>query len=253
MITIPRIARNNLNSSFFHVIIQGHRKEYIFQKKKYIKKYIEIIKKYLGKYQIKIIAFCIMNNHAHFLIKVEKIEELSKFMHQINFSYAAYYNYMEEGRVGHVYRDRFLSEPITTKRYLIQCIKYIHFNPVKAKIVDNCKDYKYSSYNYFCRSLIQNKFIEELSKEDYENICKNIDYNITFLDVDNDIKEKILLSTQEFVRIKEYKLYEIFSNKQILKELIEYLKNNKSIKYVAIREYFEMTKNSMQKIMKKEI
>ena len=214
MITIPRIARSNLNSSFFHVIIQGHKKEYIFQKKKYIKKYIEIIKKYLGKYQIQIIAFCIMNNHAHFLIKAEKIEELSKFMHQINFCYATYYNYMEEGRVGHVYRDRFLSEQITTKRYLIQCIKYIHFNPVKAKMVDECKDYRFSSYNYFCQSLIQNKFIEELSKDDYENICKNIDYNITFLDVDTDIKEKILLSTQEFIEIKGCKLYEVLATNE---------------------------------------
>lgn len=249
MITIPRIARSNLNSSFFHIMIQGHKKEYIFQKRKYIQKYIEIIK----KYQVKIIAFCIMNNHVHFLIKADNVKELSKFMHQINFSYATYYNYMEEGRVGHVYRDRYLSEPITTKRYLIQCIKYIHFNPVRAKIVDNCKDYKFSSYNYFCQSLIQNKFIEELSKEDYENICKNTDYNVTFLDVDINIKEKILLSIQEFVSNKGCKLYEIFDDKQTLKELITELKINKNIKYVDIRNYFEMTKNSMQKIMKNEI
>lgn len=139
-----------MKSSFFHVIIQGHKKEYIFRKERYIYQYVKLIRKYIKETNLTIIAYCIMQNHVHFLIQVkDNIEELSKFFHKLNTMYARYYNYMEEGRVGHVYRDRFLSEPITSHRYLVQCIKYIHFNPVKAKIVKRCEDYKFSSYRFF--------------------------------------------------------------------------------------------------------
>lgn len=106
MINIPRQARKDLNASFFHVIIQGHKKEYIFRKKRYIYEYIKLIKKYIKVTDIKMIAYCIMSNHAHFLFQVQGIERLSKLMQKINTVYANYYNHMEDGRVGYVYRDR---------------------------------------------------------------------------------------------------------------------------------------------------
>ena len=67
-------------------------------------------------------------------------------MKTLNEDYARYYNYVKN-RVGYVYRDRYLSEPITNRNYLLNCISYIHNNPVKAGIVKKCEEYKYSSYN----------------------------------------------------------------------------------------------------------
>ena len=112
MITISRIARKYNNASFFHVITQGINKEYIFKKQRYIYEYLKIFKKYSEELNIKTIAYCIMNNHTHFLLKIDNIKDMSKLMQKVNSLYARYYNYMENGRVGYVFRDRYVSEQI---------------------------------------------------------------------------------------------------------------------------------------------
>ena len=145
---MSRIARNKYNASFFHVMVQGLNKEYIFKKEIYIKIYENLLKRKSERYEVNIIAYCIMNNHAHILINVSKIEKMSEFMHNVNTEYAKFYN-IQEKRVGYVYRDRFKSEPIENVRYFAKCINYIHMNPVKAKMVKLCENYKYSSYNNY--------------------------------------------------------------------------------------------------------
>lgn len=56
-------------------------------------------------------AYCIMNNHVHLLVYSEEVQKLSKMMQKINTAYAKYYNECNE-RVGYVFRDRYLSQPI---------------------------------------------------------------------------------------------------------------------------------------------
>lgn len=75
---MPRIARKDLNTPFLHVMVQGVNKEYIFNKSEYIERYLKIIKKNNEKYKVTILAYCIMNNHAHFLMHAENIEKLGK-------------------------------------------------------------------------------------------------------------------------------------------------------------------------------
>lgn len=130
---MPRIGRKKLQTTFFHIIVQGINKEYIFYNEEYIKEYKKLLLDNLNKYNVKIIAYCIMNNHTHILLYTENIEEMSKYMKSINTSYAKYYN-RNENRVGIVFRNRYESEPIYEKRYLLNCIGYIHNNPVKAGI-----------------------------------------------------------------------------------------------------------------------
>ena len=92
---MPRIARKCLETSFFHVIVQGVNKDFIFYKNEYIEDYISLIKKYKEEFDIEILAYCIMSNHAHLLIFTEKIDILSSFMHLINSLYAQKYNRTE--------------------------------------------------------------------------------------------------------------------------------------------------------------
>ena len=249
-IIISRLSRENLKSSFFHVMIQGHKKENIFGKTRYIHQYINLIKKFIKETDIKIIAYCIMSNHVHFLLQVDKIEQLSKLMQRTNTAYACYYNYMEKGRVGHVYRDRYKSQPINSHKYLIQCIKYIHFNPVKAHMVNKCSEYKFSSYNYFCKKLKEEKFHKFLTKEDYENICQNVNYDIEFLDVEKDIKEVITNGIAMFLKENEYSLFEVFTKREVFRDLIFTLKQEKMVKYIEMMNFFEITRGSIQKLIK---
>ena len=85
---MPRIARNCLDTSFFHVMVQGINKEYIFKNNQYINRYLQLLKEKLNREKLEIIAYCIMNNHAHLLIQVGDIKELSKYMQKVNSTYA---------------------------------------------------------------------------------------------------------------------------------------------------------------------
>lgn len=98
---MPRIARNCLDTSFFHVMVQGINKEYIFKNNRYIKRYLQLMKEKLNREELEMIAYCVMNNHAPILIKVVDIKKLSKYMQKVNTIYAQYYNYMEGNRVGY--------------------------------------------------------------------------------------------------------------------------------------------------------
>ena len=149
---MARIARKNLDAMYYHVMVQGINKEYIFEKDECKKIYIKLLKKYSSECDISLVAYCIMGNHAHLLLKIKNILDLSKCMKKINTTFAIYYNELLN-RVGFVFRDRFKSEAIYDKYYLHNCIKYIHNNPIKANILKDVGNYKYSSYHIYKNKL----------------------------------------------------------------------------------------------------
>ena len=244
---MSRAARKYLETSFFHVMVQGINKEYIFKNERYINKYLKLMKENIKEKNLNIIAFCIMNNHAHILIQVENIEELSQYMQKINGMYAKYYNYMENERVGYVFRDRYKSEPIKDKRQLVQCAKYIHQNPLKANMVKDISEYKYSSYSLYKTGEIKTNNI--FSKEEIAYICSAyITCEEEFLDIDIDIEKNINNAISEFVKKEDIKLFEIFENNDILKKLVKYLKIKKNIKYTDIMKRLDITKGTMERL-----
>lgn len=145
---MARIPRKSYDSSYFHVVVQGFEKQYIFKKEFFKRQYLSLLLNRVGKYKVEILSYCIMDNHAHVLLFCEKIDEMSKFMREVNTQFALLYNRINN-RVGYVFRDRFLSEPIRNEIYLFNCISYIHMNPVEAGMTEHPGQYNYSSYNDF--------------------------------------------------------------------------------------------------------
>ena len=88
-----------------------------------------------------------MNNHLHLLIR-EKKQNISQTMKRINIAYAYYFN-KKYHRVGHVFQDRFKSESIEEESYLLSVIRYIHNNPLNAKMMNDPILYPWSSYNLY--------------------------------------------------------------------------------------------------------
>ncbi len=88
---MPREARSKYENNFFHVMTQGINKENIFYNDKYKRIYIKFLFDNAKKYNIKIIAYCIMINHAHLLLEINDIKEMSKFMKMVNMKYAMLY------------------------------------------------------------------------------------------------------------------------------------------------------------------
>ena len=159
---MPRAARKNLDGKYFHVMVQGIGKENVFPDDNCKGFYLACVQKNKEKYPAKLIAFCIMRNHAHLLLSVKDAKELASYLKRVNADYARYYNRVNK-RVGYVFRDRFKSETIRNINYLANCVAYIQNNPLKAKLVENAEDYKFSSYtNYLTRRGIID--FEEASK-----------------------------------------------------------------------------------------
>ena len=70
-----RTSRNNMkNSSFFHIMIQGINKEYIFETQKNKEKYLKLMNR--NKQNMEIIAYCIMDNHGHILVQAKEIQNM---------------------------------------------------------------------------------------------------------------------------------------------------------------------------------
>lgn len=220
---MPRQARKDLDTQFIHVMIQGVNKEYIFYKNEYIEKYIQIMKKNQQDYDFTIIAYCMMNNHAHSLVYTEDIKGFGKFMHKTNLIYAQMYN-KEEKRCGVLFRNRYQTEPIYNIKYLINCIKYIHENPVKAKMVKKCEDYKYSSYRDYQNNtgVTQSKIMVDIfgNKCNYEQLFEE-SYEKRYIDIKEEncdrAGEYILEGIREFKKEEVLEISEILSNRVIFK------------------------------------
>lgn len=253
---MPRKARKNSKSNYYHVIVQGLNRQFIFNKHDYIEKYKKIIKYKLGESNIRILAYCIMSNHAHFLIYSEKCEYISKFMQKIDTSYSIFYN-KENERVGYVFKDRYYSQDILDKKHLYNCLKYIHNNPIKAKIVKSMSEYKYSSYNEFLgeKEIISNESLKILFG-DLKNFrdqfllihSTNCNDENDFLDIkEKDISEFI----KEIEKKYNKKITDIKYNKSQLKIIIKEARNQTDVTIEELARIIGLSKSTIANYCKK--
>ncbi len=176
---MPRSNRKDIISNYLHIMVQGINKEKIFETKNEKNMYLKYLEEASNKLNIRILVYAILDNHAHFLVYYEQIESISKFMNIANSKFAKFYN-AQRNRVGYVYRDRFKSVQVENKKQLYNTIAYIHYNPIKAKIVEHLEDYKFSSYSQFINNKKSKQDILLLFgtyqyKEIFEYIHKNRD------------------------------------------------------------------------------
>ena len=218
---MPRIARKFISGQYFHIMSQGINREYILQYDKEKEKYLELMNQYSIKFEINLIAYCIMSNHIHILIKAKNVNNISDFMRLVNGSYATYYN-KKCDRVGFVFRSRFRSKVIMSEKSLFRCIKYIHMNPVSANIVQNEEEYKYSSYinfknNFGLYSLEKLNYMLKLDKE--------------FLNRDFQINDKEETYTKEvlnaYIEKKNLTIEQMKGDADIQKQFFKEIKNQK--------------------------
>jgi len=99
-----------------------------------------------GKW-VDILAFCLMPNHIHFLLKQLEDNGISKFMAKIANSFSHFFN-VKQKRVGHLFQGAFKAVRIESDEQLIHVSRYIHLNPVSSYLInfDKLEDYEYSSY-----------------------------------------------------------------------------------------------------------
>ena len=139
----PRILSS---TGLYHVIFRGINRLNIFEEKEDYKKMLEIFAKLKEKESIEIYAYCLMTNHVHIFLKEKEIGDIKKVMHKLLTTYVVWFNRKYQ-RSGSLIGNRYKSEPIEDEKYYFSLVRYIHQNPVRARICQTPGEYEWSSYN----------------------------------------------------------------------------------------------------------
>lgn len=143
---MPRIARIVVRGCPHHITQRGNYKQEVFSVKEDYIRYLEWISEYTRKYDLSVLAFCLMPNHVHFLAIPHKQDSLAKTFNICHMRYSQYYNKKRQA-TGHLWQGRFYSCALDNL-HLYEAIRYIENNPVKSKLTKEAVQWPWSSARY---------------------------------------------------------------------------------------------------------
>ena len=149
---MPRIFRILPEEGVIHILTRGNNRQQIFEDDADYKTYLNFLKIYKQENKLLVYHYCIMPNHVHLIAELTPKSNLAKFMKQINLAYLYHYK-KKYNYYGHLWQGRYKSLLISKDEYLIVCGRYIELNPVKARLVNNPEEYKWSSYNVYAHDV----------------------------------------------------------------------------------------------------
>ena len=153
---MPRHSREQSGTGIYHVMLRGVNRQSIFEDDEDNIRFISLLRNLIGRFDdvgkplpalCTFYAYCLMDNHVHLLVK-EQSENISTVIKRIAVSYAYYFN-RKYSHNGHLFQDRFKSEPVNDLAYFMTLLRYIHQNPVKAGLVSDVRDYHWSSWHEY--------------------------------------------------------------------------------------------------------
>ncbi len=171
VIMVSRNARRFSGSGIYHIMFRGLNKQKLFIEKRDYEVLLETLSELKEKFGFELYAYCLMSNHAHFVIKERNLRDVSEIFHRLLTKYARWFN-VKYDRSGVLMENRYKSKVVEDNDYFIHIVRYIHQNPIKAGLVEKAGDYYWSSYNdylYDAPTLIDKEFLfEVLPKAEYE-------------------------------------------------------------------------------------
>jgi len=155
---VGRPLRIEYPGSLYHITSRGNEKKDIFLDNNDRIKFLDILEDYHDRHGILIHSYVLMDNHYHLILETPK-GNLLKVMHGINSGYTGYFN-RRHGRVGHLFQGRYKGILVDKDAYLLELSRYVHLNPMKAKIVDNPELYEWSSYPAYIGKKKEKRWME---------------------------------------------------------------------------------------------
>jgi len=144
---MPRPLRVDYPGALHHVIFKGNEGRVIFWEDRDREEFLKMLKELTRRYRFILYAYCLMDNHVHLLIETAH-EPLSRFMQRLLTRYVQWFN-KRHNRSGHLLGDRYKSILVDKDRYFLAVLRYIHLNPVRARMVSMPEDYPWSSYREY--------------------------------------------------------------------------------------------------------
>ncbi len=149
---MPYRRANFASDEYYHIYNRGNNKGKIFFERENYLFFLRTFLKYFPQNAAEIHAFCLMPNHYHFLIRLSQALDISVRMKCFGISYSKAVN-ARYGRSGHLFQGRYNAKHIDSNEYLLHLTRYIHLNPLFAKLVTRPEDWEFSSYrNYLYQS-----------------------------------------------------------------------------------------------------
>ena len=242
---MARHGRIQSGTGVYHVMMRGINRQQIFENDEDNKHMLYVLSNLHLQYNpdgtplasptCTIYAYCLMGNHCHLLIQ-EKAWTISEVIKSLASSYVYYFNKQYQ-RIGHLFQDRFKSEPVNDMSYFLTLLRYIHQNPIKAGIVTEVNDYPWSSWHeYLCPDRFENicntrATLRRISIEDLTSLVNQpLSDDCQCLDIDtSDIRKKSVRTDadirEELLRfsrcqsIAEFQRMDIVERKEICKEM----------------------------------
>ena len=212
---MSRQGRIQSGTGVYHVMMRGINRQQIFESEEDNKHMLYVLSNLQLQYSpdgtplpsptCTIYAYCLMGNHFHLLIQ-ERAWTISEIIKSLASSCVYYFNKQHQ-RIGHLFQDRFKSEPVNDMTYFITLLRYIHQNPVKAGIVSDAKDYPWSSWReYLCPDKEENicntrATLRRISLEDLSTLVNQpLSEECQCIDIDTSDIRKMTVHTDESVR-----------------------------------------------------
>lgn len=143
---MPRKPRFFLPNVPVHMIMRGNNRQAVFAEDDDYFAYRSWLREAVERYDCKIHAYVFMTNHVHLLLSAEEPANISKISQAVGRKYVPYFNH-KYGKTGTLWEGRFKASSVDTEYYLLACYRYIELNPVRAGMVNDSKDYAWSSYH----------------------------------------------------------------------------------------------------------
>lgn len=137
----PRVLAPHV---LYHVIARGNHRHLTFRTSADYHAYLDRLARYRQSCRVRLWAYCLMPNHVHLLVETAD-EPLSGFMQRLQQSYTQYFNRTHR-TVGHLFQGRYQAIVCEKDPYLVALVRYIHLNPVRAKLVTRPEAYAYSGH-----------------------------------------------------------------------------------------------------------
>jgi putative transposase len=142
---MPRLSRQIEAGTIYHVLNRGNSRRNLFFKEQDFLAFIALLNEALKRFPVDLLAFCLMSNHWHLLLRPRTDDALSRMIAWLTVTHARrHHQHYPTPGTGHIYQGRFKSFPVQSDEHFLIVARYAHANPLRAKLVKRAEQWRWS-------------------------------------------------------------------------------------------------------------